>query len=372
MHSLNPSTLLALRSFRTMLSPAHPTSSSSFDELAEIVREYEANEKVMAKAVVHVIIQPILLHWPNVMSLVHILCSDPGIILEQESQGNVSVPSSQCTGIEVSSWDEPAAPFKDMDVYLNYFDEDGEDITQPNSPIQWNASLMLGWYLPVVAKTSRVPNSTLHHIPRASDEPEQSEDPRRLDHSLSYTVPVHTLQSVVGMQDKQLLFVAQQPEHKLKYQQKRPIHSQCQTSPSQMQPHAITSTSATPPAPVTNTSTSCAQPPDKQSKSIPLWVHLFNSSLYIYLSSLVYYYCLCSFDITSNIKHFETPEHFRLVIGTQRPHNLACPPNFLVVDLLQLFGNVEQPLNLRALWVFTMIVLRLMASSMGKSVSPGI
>ncbi|KAG1808529.1 hypothetical protein EV424DRAFT_1574163 [Suillus variegatus] len=99
----------------------------------------------------------------------------------------------------------------------------------------------------------------------------QSEDPRRLDRSSSYTVPVHILQSVVGMQDKQTLFVALWPEHKLKYQQKRQIHGQCQTSTSQTQPHVIAST---PPAPVTGTSTSCAQPPDKQSKSIPLWVHV--------------------------------------------------------------------------------------------------
>ncbi|KAG1818875.1 hypothetical protein EV424DRAFT_1347563 [Suillus variegatus] len=182
MHSLNPSTLLASRSFRTTLSPARPTSSSSFDELAEIVREYEANEKVMAKAVTHAIVQPIPLRRPNVMSLAHILCSDPGVIPEQESQGNVSAPSSQYTGIEVSSRDEPAAPFEDMDVYLNYFDEDGEDITQPDSPVQWNASLMLGWIPPSGCEdievghedltcSSRVPNSTLHRVPWASDEP---------------------------------------------------------------------------------------------------------------------------------------------------------------------------------------------------------
>lgn len=69
-----------------------------------------------------------------------------------------------------------------MDVYLNYFDEDGEDITQPNSPVQWSASPMLGWIPPSGCEDievgyedltcyPRVSNSTLHRVPRASDEP---------------------------------------------------------------------------------------------------------------------------------------------------------------------------------------------------------
>lgn len=107
MHSLNHSNLLASRPLHTTLLPTRPASSSSFDGLVEIVREYEANEKkAMAEAVAHAIVQPIPLRRPNVMSLAHILCSDPGVATGQaaveESKVKVSAPSS-----EVSNWDEP-------------------------------------------------------------------------------------------------------------------------------------------------------------------------------------------------------------------------------------------------------------------------
>lgn len=115
MHSLTPSTLLASRPLHTTLPPTRPASSSSFDGLLEIVREYEANEKkAMAEAVAHAIVQPIPLHRPNVMSLAHILCSDPGLgvapgrAMVEESKDSVSTPSSECTGTELPSLDEPA------------------------------------------------------------------------------------------------------------------------------------------------------------------------------------------------------------------------------------------------------------------------
>jgi hypothetical protein len=113
MHSLNHSTLLASRPIHTTLLPPYPASSSSFDGLVEIVREYEANEKkATEEAVTHAIVQPIPLRRPNVMSLAHILCSDPGVATGQatveESKVKISAPSSECTGTEVSSWDEPA------------------------------------------------------------------------------------------------------------------------------------------------------------------------------------------------------------------------------------------------------------------------
>ncbi|KAG1886655.1 hypothetical protein F4604DRAFT_1722890 [Suillus subluteus] len=186
MHSLNPSTLLASRPFHTTLPPTHPASSSSFDELVEIVREYEANErKAMTEAEAHAIVQPIPLRRPNVMSLAHILCPNPGVVPGQatveESKDNVSAPSWDCTGRDVSSWDEPAASFEDMDVYLNYFDEHKEEITQPHSPVQSNASPMLGWIPPSGCEdmevghedlySSPISNSALHRVPRASDEP---------------------------------------------------------------------------------------------------------------------------------------------------------------------------------------------------------
>jgi hypothetical protein len=112
MHSFNPSTLLASIPLHTTLPPARHASSSSFDELVKIVREYEANEKkAIAEAVAHAIVQPMPLRRSNVMSLAHILCSSPGDVSGQatveESKLNVYAPSSECTGTEVSSWDEP-------------------------------------------------------------------------------------------------------------------------------------------------------------------------------------------------------------------------------------------------------------------------
>ncbi|KAG1805461.1 uncharacterized protein BJ212DRAFT_868061 [Suillus subaureus] len=169
MHSLNPSTLLALRPLHTTLPPTHLASSSSFDELVEIVREYEANEKkAMAEVVAHAIVQPIPLRRPNATV--------------EESKVNVFAPTSGCTGTEVSRWDEPAASFEDMDVYLNYFDEDEEEITQPYSLVQSNASPMLGWVPPSGCEdievghedltcSSPISNSTLHHVPQAFDKP---------------------------------------------------------------------------------------------------------------------------------------------------------------------------------------------------------
>jgi hypothetical protein len=187
MHSFNPSTLLASIPLHTTLPPARHASSSSFDELVKIVREYEANEKkAIAEAVAHAIVQPMPLRRSNVMSLAHILCSSPGDVSGQatveESKLNVYAPSSECTGTEVSSWDEPTASFEDMDVYLNYFDEDEEEITRPNSPVQSNTSLMLGWIPPSGCEdievghedltcSSQISNSILHRVPRASDEP---------------------------------------------------------------------------------------------------------------------------------------------------------------------------------------------------------
>lgn len=115
MHSLTPSTLLVSRPLHTTLPPTRPASSPSFDGLLEIVREYEANEKkAMAEAVAHAIAQPIPLHRPNVMSLAHILCSDPGLgvtpgrAMIEESKDNASTPSLECSGTEPSSLDEPA------------------------------------------------------------------------------------------------------------------------------------------------------------------------------------------------------------------------------------------------------------------------
>lgn len=69
-----------------------------------------------------------------------------------------------------------------MDVYLNYFDEDEEEITQPHSPAQWNASLMLGWIPPSGCEdievghedltcSSLISNSTSHRVPGANGEP---------------------------------------------------------------------------------------------------------------------------------------------------------------------------------------------------------
>lgn len=186
MHSLNPSTLLVSRPLRTTLPPTRPAPSSSFDKLVEIVREYESNEKkAMAEAVAHAIVQPIPLRRPNVMSLAHILCFDPGVAPGQatveESKDDSSAPSSECIGTEVSNLDEAAMSFEDMNVYLNYFDEDEEKITQLHSPVQWNASPMLGWIPPSGCEdievghedltcSSQVSNS-LHRVPRASDEP---------------------------------------------------------------------------------------------------------------------------------------------------------------------------------------------------------
>ncbi|KAG1838925.1 hypothetical protein DFJ58DRAFT_813306 [Suillus subalutaceus] len=75
----------------------------------------------------------------------------------------------------------PLASFEDMDVYLNYFDEHEEEITQPHSPVQSNASPMLGWIPPSGCEdievghedlcSSPISNSVLHRVPRASDEP---------------------------------------------------------------------------------------------------------------------------------------------------------------------------------------------------------
>lgn len=192
MHSLNHSNLLASRPLHTTLPPTRPVSSSRFDGLVEIVREYEANEKkAMAEAVAHAIVQPIPLRRPNVMSLAHILCSGPGVATGQatveESKVKVSALSS-----EVSNWDEPAgkyfvgreggayqpplASFEDMDVYLNYFDEDEEGVTQPHSSVQWSASPMLGWIPPNgyedievghedLTCSTKISNSTLQRIP---------------------------------------------------------------------------------------------------------------------------------------------------------------------------------------------------------------
>lgn len=63
-----------------------------------------------------------------------------------------------------------------MDVYLNYFDEDEEGITQPHSSIQSNASPMLGWIPPSGCEdievghedlvcSSQISNSTLQRVP---------------------------------------------------------------------------------------------------------------------------------------------------------------------------------------------------------------
>ncbi|KAG2124648.1 hypothetical protein DEU56DRAFT_826784 [Suillus clintonianus] len=190
MHSLNHSTLLASTQLRTTLPPARLASSSSFDGLVEIVREYVANEKkAMMEAVVPVVIPPIPLRRPNVMSLAHILCSDPAVVLGQvtveERKDNASAPSSEHTGMEDSSWDEPAASFEDMDVYLNYLDEDEDEvgIVELHSPVQWDTSPVLGWTPPSGCEDvdighedltclSQISNTTLHRIPQASDEPE--------------------------------------------------------------------------------------------------------------------------------------------------------------------------------------------------------
>ncbi|KAG1778879.1 hypothetical protein EV702DRAFT_1092792 [Suillus placidus] len=197
MHSLKPSTLLASRPLRTTLPPTRPAPSSSFDRLVEIVREYENNEKkAMAEAVAHAIVQPIPLRRPNVMSLAHILCFDPGVAPGQatveETKDNVSAPSSECIGAEVSNLDEAAMSFEDMDVYLNYFDEDEEENTQPHSPVQWNASPMLGWIPPSGCEdievghedltcSSQISHSTLHRVPRAPDEPVHIPDTQPAD-----------------------------------------------------------------------------------------------------------------------------------------------------------------------------------------------
>lgn len=68
----------------------------------------------------------------------------------------------------------PLASFEDMDVYLNYFDEDEE-----HSPVQSNASPMHGWIPPSGCEDIEVghedlcssPISNSHRVPRASDEP---------------------------------------------------------------------------------------------------------------------------------------------------------------------------------------------------------
>ncbi|KAG2124988.1 hypothetical protein BD769DRAFT_1669151 [Suillus cothurnatus] len=113
-----------------------------------------------------------------------------------------------------------------------------------------------------------------------------------------------TFKSIVGMWDKQALFVAQQPESKLEggYQQKKQLYGQGQTS--QTQPHAVASTSTMPPAPVTSTTTSGAQITVKQSRSILLWAHFIlficcasPLSLSSYISPAVSYLITRVYDI---------------------------------------------------------------------------
>ncbi|KAG1744845.1 hypothetical protein EDB19DRAFT_1906563 [Suillus lakei] len=140
----------------------------------------------MAEAVALAIVQPVPFRRPNVMSLAHILCSEPAVapgqVTVEEKKDDASAPSSEYTGTDVSSLDEPSASFEGMDVYLNYFDEDEEEIVEPHLRVQWNASPMLGWTPPNGCEdvdvghedltcSSQISNATLHHVPRAFDEP---------------------------------------------------------------------------------------------------------------------------------------------------------------------------------------------------------
>ncbi|KAG0696797.1 hypothetical protein DFH29DRAFT_949546 [Suillus ampliporus] len=191
MHSLNHSTLLASRPLRTTTLPqTRPASSSSFDGLLEIVREYEANEtkKAMIEAAAPAAIPSVPLRRPNAMSLAYILCSDPAVtpfpapVEERSDYAStlLSPASAEYAGMEVSSVYEPTVSFEDMSVYLNYLDED--EVDQLYSPVEWDVPPVLGWTPPDGSKDvdigqgnlsclSQISNSALHRVP-ASNEPE--------------------------------------------------------------------------------------------------------------------------------------------------------------------------------------------------------
>ncbi|KAG1722689.1 uncharacterized protein EDB91DRAFT_1174283 [Suillus paluster] len=177
----------------TTLPSARLASSSSFDGLVEIVRQYEANEmkKAMEEDAAPAVIPPVPMRRPNVMSIAHILCSDPAVTPSQatvERAYDASTPLSplpvECNSMEVSSEYELPVSFEDMSVYLNYFDEDEVEVVQLYAPIQWDAgSPVLGWTPPDgsedvvighedLACPSPMSNSAFYRVP-ASEEPER-------------------------------------------------------------------------------------------------------------------------------------------------------------------------------------------------------